>query len=58
MSLGGRAMAALNAFSRLAPSCRREYIAWIDSAKRDVTKERRLREAVRLLTAGKKLGMK
>ncbi len=45
-------------FGRLAPSYRRLYIAWIDSAKREETKEKRLREAISLLAAGKKLGLK
>lgn len=45
-------------FERLAPSYRRNYIAWIDSAKREETKERRLLEAIRLLAAGKSLGLK
>ncbi len=50
--------AAWNYFERLAPSYRRIYIAWIDSAKQQETKSRRLREAVGLLAAGKKLGLK
>jgi uncharacterized protein YdeI (YjbR/CyaY-like superfamily) len=45
-------------FARLAPSKRATYIGWIDSAKRQDTKERRLREAMRLLAAGKELGLK
>jgi uncharacterized protein YdeI (YjbR/CyaY-like superfamily) len=45
-------------FESLAPSYRRMYIAWIDSAKQPETKARRLREAVDLLAAGKKLGLK
>ncbi len=45
-------------FDELAPSYRRAYVGWIDSAKRQETKEKRLREAIRLLAAGKKLGMK
>lgn len=45
-------------FDSLAPSYRRLYIAWIDSAKRQETKIKRLREAVELLAAGTKLGMK
>jgi len=49
---------AWNYFERLAPSCRRAYIGWIDSAKREETKERRLREAIVLLAAGRKLGLK
>src|SRR4051812_26274996 len=49
---------ARECFERLAPSCRRAYIGWIDSAKRKETKEKRLREAIGLLAAGKKLGLK
>jgi uncharacterized protein YdeI (YjbR/CyaY-like superfamily) len=45
-------------FQQLAPSYRRAYVGWIDAAKRDETKQRRLREALRLLAAGKKLGLK
>lgn len=45
-------------FQQLAPSYRRTYIGWIDSAKRQETKERRLREAITLLAASKKLGLK
>jgi uncharacterized protein YdeI (YjbR/CyaY-like superfamily) len=45
-------------FEQLAPSYRRMYIGWIDSAKRDETKQKRLREALSLLAAGKKLGLK
>lgn len=53
-----RNMRAWRNFEKLAPSYRRAYVAWIDSAKRETTKQRRLSEAVRLLAAGKKLGMK
>ncbi len=45
-------------FEKLAPSYRRQCIAWIDSAKREETKQKRLREVVELLAAGKKLGLK
>jgi uncharacterized protein YdeI (YjbR/CyaY-like superfamily) len=45
-------------FESLAPSYRRMYIGWIDSAKQQATKARRLHEAIRLLAAGKKLGLK
>jgi uncharacterized protein YdeI (YjbR/CyaY-like superfamily) len=48
---------AWDAFERLPPSARRNYIAWIDSAKRQETKEKRLREAIPLLAAGKRLGL-
>jgi len=50
--------AAWRYFEGLAPSHRRRYIGWIESAKREDTKTRRLREAIRLLTAGKPLGLK
>jgi uncharacterized protein YdeI (YjbR/CyaY-like superfamily) len=50
--------AARRHFDALAPSHRRKYVGWIDSAKRDETKARRLKEAIRLLTAGKPLGLK
>ncbi|MFZ5786814.1 MAG: YdeI/OmpD-associated family protein [Acidobacteriota bacterium] len=46
------------AFERLAPSRRRVLIGWIDSAKREETRQRRLREALRLLAEGRPLGLK
>ena len=45
-------------FQRLAPSYRRHYIGWIMHAKKEETRERRLREAVLLLEQNKKLGLK
>jgi uncharacterized protein YdeI (YjbR/CyaY-like superfamily) len=45
-------------FEKLAPSHRRNYVAWIDSAKKEETKQRRLEEAIRLLGQGKTLGLK
>ena len=45
-------------FEHLAPSYGRAYVAWIHSAKRVETREKRLREAVSLLAAGEKLGLK
>lgn len=50
--------AARSYFETLAPSYRRHYVAWIDSAKRQETKMRRLEEAIGLLKVGKKLGLK
>ena len=50
--------AALRSFEGLAPSHRRRYIRWIESAKREETKARRLKEVIRLLVAGKPLGLK
>jgi len=49
---------ARRAFDAMPPSHRRRYVAWIDSAKRDETKQRRLDEAIRLLEQGKPLGLK
>ena len=45
-------------FEALAPSHRRRYFAWIESAKREETKLRRLKEAIRLMASGKVLGLK
>ena len=45
-------------FAKLSPSCRRAYIGWIDSAKREETKAKRLREALDMMAAGKQLGLK
>jgi uncharacterized protein YdeI (YjbR/CyaY-like superfamily) len=50
--------AAWRFFETLAPSYRRAYVGWIDAAKREETKERRLREAVIRLAAGERLGLK
>ena len=45
-------------FNQLAPSYQRTYIGWIEWAKREETKEKRLREALSLLASGKTLGLK
>ena len=50
--------AALRYFEGLAPSHQRRYVGWIETAKRDETKARRLQEVIRLLKAGKPLGLK
>lgn len=50
--------AALRYFEALAPSHRRRYVGWIESAKHEETKTRRLKEVIRLLSAGKVLGQK
>jgi len=50
--------AARRFFETLAPSYRRAYVGWIDAAKREETKERRLREAVLRLAKGERLGLK
>ena len=45
-------------FQALAPTYRRDFIVWIHMAKRPETRERRIRESIQLLSAGKKLGLK
>ena len=45
-------------FQELAPSHRRNFVAWIHTAKRTETREKRIRESIRLLSARKKLGLK
>lgn len=39
-------------FRALAPSCQREYIVWVRSAKRPETRERRLRETLAAVVHG------
>jgi len=53
-----RSPTAWHNFESLAPSYRRNYIGWIDSAKKQETKMRRLQEAISMLAAGKTLGLK
>jgi len=45
-------------FRQLAPTYRRDFVVWIHTAMRPDTRERRLRESIALLAAGKKLGLK
>jgi uncharacterized protein YdeI (YjbR/CyaY-like superfamily) len=45
-------------FSALAPSHQRNYVGWVMDAKRDETRQRRLAEAIHLLTENRKLGLK
>jgi uncharacterized protein YdeI (YjbR/CyaY-like superfamily) len=45
-------------FRALAPTRRRDFVVWIHTAKRPETRERRIRESIELLSAGKKLGLK
>ena len=45
-------------FESLAPSYRRLYVRWVDNAKKEETRLRRLAEMLTTLRAGRKLGMK
>jgi len=50
--------AAKFAYENLAPSHQKRFCGWIGSGKRQSTREKRIAEAIQLLNAGKKLGMK
>lgn len=45
-------------FNKLAPGYKKQYIAWLVTAKRPKTRARRLEKAIQLLMENKKLGMK
>ena len=45
-------------FRELAPGYRHHFVGWIHLAKRPETRERRIRESLALLAAGKRLGLK
>ncbi|MEE9166990.1 MAG: YdeI/OmpD-associated family protein [Candidatus Neomarinimicrobiota bacterium] len=44
-------------YQSLAPSYKKQYIGWIVSAKREETRKRRVKEAIKFLARNKKLGM-
>jgi len=50
--------AAWKFFNGLPPRERRNFVVWIHIAKRPETRDRRLRESVDLLAAGRRLGLK
>ena len=45
-------------FNNLAPSYKKQFVWWIRAAKKEETKERRIKESIALLKQNKKLGMK
>ena len=45
-------------FMKLAPTYQKHYIGWIAVAKRQETKQKRIKESISLLEKGKKLGLK
>ena len=45
-------------FKKLPPSHQRRYAGWISDAKRDDTRQRRIKEAIRMLEKNERLGMK
>jgi uncharacterized protein YdeI (YjbR/CyaY-like superfamily) len=44
-------------FEKLPPSHQRRYIGWISDAKREETRQKRIREAIALLEVSKRLGI-
>ena len=58
-SLGfARISKAWRFFQELAPTYRRHFVGWIHLAKRPETRNKRTRELIALLAAGKKMGLK
>ncbi len=49
---------AWNNFLKLAPSHKKQLIGWLMSAKKEITKQKRLKEVIDLLKQNSKLGMK
>jgi uncharacterized protein YdeI (YjbR/CyaY-like superfamily) len=45
-------------FQALSTTYRRDFVVWIHTAKRPETRERRIRESIRLLSTGNTLGLK
>ena len=45
-------------FLKLAPGYKKQFIAWLVSAKKEITKQKRMEEAIQLLEQNRKLGMK
>jgi len=44
-------------FGKLAPNYQKRYLGWIEAAKRTATRDKRIKESIRLLAEGKKLGL-
>jgi len=45
-------------FDKISPSHKKRYYMWINQAKKKETKEKRIKEVIKLLKQGSKLGMK
>ncbi len=45
-------------FEQLAPTYRKQFTGWINSAKRSETRDKRIRESIALLENGRKLGLR
>lgn len=46
--------AAAAGFAKLSPSCQREWLVWLTTAKREETRDRRLAETIAALATGRK----
>ena len=46
---------AAAAFEKQSPSHRKEYVSWIESAKKDETRQRRVAKAVEMICDGARL---
>jgi uncharacterized protein YdeI (YjbR/CyaY-like superfamily) len=49
---------AKETFENLAPTYQKQYLGWIEVAKRPETRQKRIKESIRLLEKGEKLGLK
>jgi hypothetical protein len=49
-----RNRAAAENFKKLAPSCQREYLVWLSTARQPETRARRMKETLAALAAGRK----
>jgi len=49
---------AKNSFEQLPPSYQKQYLVWINVAKKPETKKQRIKESIRLLELGQRLGLK
>ena len=45
-------------FDSLSPTYQKQYLGWIEVAKRPKTKQKRIAESIHLLSEGKKLGLR
>ncbi|SEC10799.1 YdeI/OmpD-associated family protein [Terriglobus roseus] len=53
-ALLAKSKSATATFEAFPPSCKREYLEWITTAKRQETRERRMTEAVNRMAAGRR----
>ena len=49
---------ARETFEKLAPTYKKQYLEWIEVARRPETKHKRIEESIRLLAEGRKLGLR